>query len=454
MSREGDGWRGAAGLLVALAALARPNLALVGLAWCAVELVRRRLRAAAVLAAGMLVVLVPVGLRNLAASGHFVPISANGGLTLYHGNGPGAQGFFGPLPPGFSGDVALQRNEATRLASAAAGSALDPVAADDHWGKLALRARWEDPWGTVRLLARRLLLTLDDREAGLDYAASLDANPWRRGAPVPFALLLALAAGGLVAHGVRERARWPAWAALVACAATPVCFYVSSRYRLPMSALLVVPAAWGLAALRPPRLGRIAVAAVLVAALSWTVPWTEPAVQRVLGSDPEVLRPYRDLWRVDEAESLIGLGTAYWRAGRMEEAEQRARRAAELEPRSADALDLLGVALEGQGRTAEAEAAYREALAAGSDVQGRVSAASNLAALLIRRQEDAAAVPILEEALRLMPLDPNVWGNLLVALYNSGQNEAAREALGRARAAGVPVDAELSRAIEAVGRRP
>lgn len=452
MGRESVGWRGAAGLLIGLGALARPNLALVVIAWGIGELLLRRFRMTAVLGAGFLLVVLPVGFRNLAVSGHFVPISANSGMTLYHGNGPGAQGLFGPLPAGFTGNVTLQREEATRAASIAAGRQLDPVAADAHWRRGALRARRAAGWGTVRLGLRRLLLTLDDRETGLDYDPNLDANPWRRLAPLPFALLLGLAAAGLAAHGLRGRARWPVWAAILACAATPILFYVSSRYRLPMAALLAVPAAWGLTALRAARAARAATALVLVAALSWAMPLVEPGLQRLLGGDrAAALTPYADLRKGAALESLVSRGTACWRAGKLEVAEDHARRALAMSRGSARALTLLGMVLEKRERTAEAEAAYREALAVGTDARGRVAAASNLAALLIRRDQPSSALPFLRQALQDLPLHPHAWHNLLVALFNAGRTDEAAEALGRARAAGVPVDAETARAIEAAG---
>ena len=134
----GSGARGpgaTSGLLCGLAALARPNLAPIAVAW-SLGWPRR----AALLLGGAALVVAPVAARNWIASGHLVPVSSNGGITLYQGNGPGALGIFTPVE-GLSGRLDRQRDEATRTASAVAGKRLDDVEADAWWGRRALRVR-------------------------------------------------------------------------------------------------------------------------------------------------------------------------------------------------------------------------------------------------------------------------------------------------------------------------
>ena len=152
----------------------------------------------------------------------------------------------------------MQRQEATALAKVRSGLDLDPVEADRWWGRRALRTRVEQPGNTIRLLLLKFVLLLDNYEHSLGYHPQLDSNPWRltiglagRGeiAVVPFALLLGLAAAAVMLAGTRGSGGWRIWGAILACAATPLLFYVSSRYRLPATALLTVPAGSGLAAL-------------------------------------------------------------------------------------------------------------------------------------------------------------------------------------------------------------
>jgi len=140
------------GLLVGIAALARPNFLLVPLVWAARDLRRADWGRAGLLLGAVVVAVSPVAIRNFDVSGHLVPVSANSGMTLYHGNGPG--GVDGHTP-GFSGRLSAQQKESTRLASFWAERDLDPVEADGWWRGAAIRARLADPLETAGLLLRR-----------------------------------------------------------------------------------------------------------------------------------------------------------------------------------------------------------------------------------------------------------------------------------------------------------
>ena len=295
-----------AGLLAGLATVARPNLLLVAFVWGVGETVQRRWVRTGLFVAGLTIAIMPVTAHNWFASGHLVPVSSNGGITAYHGNGPGALGVY-THPYGFSFDLSRQREEATRHARARSGLKLDAVEADSWWGRQALETRLAEPLNSVGLFAWRTALTLGNRELGLDYPPALDPNPWRATVRlpggyetplVPWALLLGLAAAAVALDGFRGSGGGALWWAVLACAATPVLFYVSSRYRLPVAALLTVPAGAGLAALIRPgilpawrRWGALTVG-VLVIVLSLSV-------------------PSGDLHRLQTAESLSNRAQAY-----------------------------------------------------------------------------------------------------------------------------------------------
>jgi pentatricopeptide repeat protein len=105
----------------------------------------------------------------------------------------------------------------------------------------------------------------------------------------------------------------------------------------------------------------------------------------------------------------------------------------------------LAIALERQGRAAEAEAAYHDVLVRDP---GHAAAAANLSHLLLARSEPARAVPILRDALKVNPTDALCWTNLVVALAMAGDREDAKAAWHEARSRGVELDQEL---LEAVG---
>jgi tetratricopeptide (TPR) repeat protein len=426
-AREGSRSAGGGGFMAGLAALSRPNLLLVPLVWAAGECARRRFVRAALIAGCAMLAILPVTFRNLAVSGHPVLISSNGGMTAYHGNGPNARGVYTPAP-GISGEIGSQRAEATALARARSGLDLDEVEADGWWGRRALEARLEEPGGSLLLLARRAALTLDNHEHGLDYAPALDADPWRHAAFVPFALLLGLAAAGLVAGGVRNSGGWWSWSAIAACALTPLLFYVSSRYRLPFAALLTLPAGYGLVALLragSPRRVAALITGIVLCAFS-------------------LLVPFRELKDAVTGEGLANRAVAWMKVADMDAALDDAQRALELAPGSALANFNAGVVQDAAGRTELAEASYRRSLAIDPTF---ADAAGNLGKILIFRADFAEAAALLERALAVRPDHQTCWNNLILAYAGGGESERARIAAERARAAGVSVDPAMLRAL-------
>jgi tetratricopeptide (TPR) repeat protein len=420
-----------AGASWGVAALARPNVLLVPLAAAAYELLRRDVRRGAAVVAGLIVIVLPVAGRNWAASGHLVPVSSNGGVTFFHGNGPDATGVYQPAS-GLSGAVVAQQKEATAVARARTGRPLDEVEADAWWGRQALSARLAAPWGTARLLARKAMLAVDNAEHGLDYAPRLDRNPWRWTAPVPFALLFAFSVYYFGIAGVREDAPRRLLVLLGTTAAVLVTFYVSSRYRIPFAAMLTIPAAAGFAsalgsggARHDPRWGP-RVAAMAAAALSCAIP------------SHEILR-----W--SDAAGLANRASSLRRAGDLAGAERELRAALAIDPASVPVLYNLGVVATLNRRDDEAEALYRRALAIDP---GSAEAAANLGSVLIGTGRSGEAIAPLRTALQSRPADRACWTNLVVALAAQGSVEEARAAAREAARVGVPLDPGLLREID------
>ena len=422
----GSGVRGpgvASGVLAGLASLARPNILPVVLPW-SIGWPRRAL----LLLLGLAAVVAPAALRNWSASGHLVPVSSNGGITLYQGNGPGALGIFTPVD-GLSGRVDRQRDEATRAASAASGRALDPVEADAWWGRRALAVRAADVPGTAALLARRLGLLLSTRELGLDAAPALGANPWRFAAPLPFAALLALAAAAVGGLGFARTGGWLVWGAVATCAATPLAFYVSSRYRLPLAAALAVPAGIGLSALLRRDAG---------------VRWRRAAILGVVAGAASVLAPAENLARACAASGLSNRAAAWLAAGDLARASRDVARSLALDGEAAPAWYNAGVVAERKDDVAGAERAYRRALALQPAL---ADAAGNLGGLLVRSGRPQEAAAVLERGVAADPGHRACWTNLVVALLSAGRATDARDAARRAAAAGARLEPELEAAL-------
>lgn len=415
-----------AGVLCGLSALGRPNLLALPVLWCLWLALRRRFGPALLLLAGTLAILAPLTLRNAAVSGSFVPVSSNAGITAFHGNGPGARGVY-TRPEGFSGRLSTQREEALELARVRSGDpGLDALAADRWWGGEALRTRLADPVDTLALGLRRIGLVLDSRESALGAHPGLDTNPWRATWRVagdlpwiPFGLLAGLALAGVIARPRAVGA--PAWLAIAGAAAAPLLFYVSSRYRLPLTIFLCLPAGVGVAVL-----------------------WARPAA-KAIGAGALLLIfsfvvPNAAVHRAQRAGALANLAAAYERMGGLEAAEREARRAVELDPGAVVARFNLGRILERTEDVEGAERQYREAHAIDPSV---VEPALNLAALLVRSGRAAEADAPLERALASHPRHTGLWTNRVVAAIAAGRLDTARRFAEDARAAGVALDPEL-----------
>jgi tetratricopeptide (TPR) repeat protein len=345
-------------------------------------------------------------------------------VVFWLGNAPGAIGVYTPVA-GFTGALHTQQQEAITEGSARAGRTLDALESDTFWWREGLRARAADPWGTITLMARRAILTLDNAEHGLDYAPALDANPLRFAAPVPFAVLLGLAVFGLAAVGYARTGGFPVWSSLLVAAAAPLIFYVSSRLRLPVAFLLAIPAGVGVAALRTTRRVLPCAAGAVALALSAAV-------------------PSGDAMRSEQASALSVLADVQRGAGELDAAARTSRRATELDGTNPIAWFNRGVIEEARGNAAEAERAYRAALAADP---AQPDAAANLAGLLVAAGRATEAAPALERALAAWPRHTVGWTNLVIAYAAMGDRARALDAARRAAGSGVALDPELLKTV-------
>lgn len=273
------------GVLLGLGGLVRGNIhLLVGLALLALCIagLRRhalglRARQAAFLLLGFALALAPVVVRNTLVAGRPVLATAAGGTAFYLCNHAGND----------TGLVEhLRTNRQTpryefddwkRSAEAATGRRLTPAEISSYWFDRALAEIAADPLRWVRLELRKLGLLFSRYEAPDNtlFALGAEACPALRLTPVDHGLLvpLALAGGWLLLRRRRLEpgpSRVPFVLALLGYAASLLLFNMTSRFRMPVASLAVVPAGYLLArvpllAARGDRARPAAVVAVLAA---------------------------------------------------------------------------------------------------------------------------------------------------------------------------------------------
>ncbi|HEX7881073.1 MAG TPA: glycosyltransferase family 39 protein, partial [Candidatus Eisenbacteria bacterium] len=241
------------GVTGGLAALAQPNtlvasVGVIGWLFVAGRRTPHARRGAILTALGVLLVILPVTLRNKAESRDWVLISANGGINFFIGNNPEADGTF-HLPPREpllndpSGLVTASREAAAR----ALGHPASPSATSGYWMNRGLAWWGSAPLDAVSLTARKVLYLLNNIEIPnhYDFAWFTQRVPILRLLP-GFWLLLPLAAWGLARIGREPIGRL--FALLLGALLLSVAFFfVTDRYRLPIVAFLFPVAGIGAA---------------------------------------------------------------------------------------------------------------------------------------------------------------------------------------------------------------
>lgn len=428
----GFGWAVAAGGLLGMAALVRPNVLLlppIFLLWGA-WLFRRRggwtgwrpLLHGVAFAAAVVVAVAPATWRNRAVAGEWVLVTSNAGVNLFVGIHPESDGTTPGVPElgemtGLAGWDSFDYPKVAAAVEREVGREMTDSEVSRYFTRRALDHAFEHPGQVLALTARKAALFFGPAEVSNNKVLSME----RRRSPtlrlgLGFATLLALAVAGLGAGAfdlrrgaepagdgaARRRAVEVAallllFAAIYAASFLP--FFVAARFRVPIVPVLAVFGGWGLAAVwraaRERRFRHVGAALLLLVLLraATGVAWV----------------PYRD----DPALWHFRRGLLHQQQGDVARAVEELRRAVALDPGDDQAHLALAVSLAAAGRPEEAAAEYRAHLAVDPT---SVTAHNNLAMLLAGRGELDAAVDHWRAALALDPERVGVLANLALAL--------------------------------------
>ena len=399
------------------------------------------LRQAALVGAGVALVLAPVALRNGVVGGGWHLTTSQLGPNFYIGNGAEADGAYRPLRYG-RGDAAFERDDATMLAEAATGRALTPAEVSRYWTGRALDDIAAAPGRWAGLLARKAALTFNAVEvidtesqyAHAEHSLPLAATAWI----AHFGLLVPLAAAGIVFTWAQRRRLLPLYLMAGSYAASVIAFYVFARYRYPLAPFLILFAAAGTdhlmrAARRAVALERAPLVAALVLACAVGANWP------LLSTDHM------------RAASYNNLGTAYRERGDLPRAIELYRTALTLDTDYAQAHSNLGSALAAAGEPERAIGHYREAIAADPDT-GDLRYNYGNALLAANRYEEAAEQFV--HAVQAWPEDAEAYNNLGIALASVGRMADAAQAFRdavRLDPAGALAHRNLGIALEELG---
>ncbi|HEX2244026.1 MAG TPA: glycosyltransferase family 39 protein, partial [Gammaproteobacteria bacterium] len=318
----------AAGTVLGLLALSRENaLILIAVVPCWIALssapVLRtaRLRRIGLFFAGLILVLLPVGLRNLAAGGEFKLTTSQLGPNFFIGNNPAADGTYNSVR-NLIGEPQLEGSDARRLAERALQRSLSSGEVSSYWLGKSFDYIKTQPFDWLQLLSRKWVLVWNGRE----IEDSDDFYIYRQWSSLlgvlgrlnHFGVLAPLGALGLLVSLGQWRRLWLLYLMILALAASVAIFYVFGRYRFPLVPLLVLFAGAGSMQIISfyehqrwnPLFGALAVLCACAIFTNWPVfEYSGPG-----------------------AAGYNNLSNAYYKQGRVEEAIQTALKAIEVEP--------------------------------------------------------------------------------------------------------------------------
>ena len=410
-----------AGVLLGALSLTRENalvLVVALVAWFVLER-EQWLRRTTVVVAGVLIVLVPVAVRNGVVGGEWHLTTSQFGPNFYIGNHADADGTYQPLRYG-RGDPLFERDDATALAEAALGRELSPARVSQYWVDRALSDISAEPGQWLRLVARKAALTFNAVEvvdtesqyAHADHSFPLVMTGW----VTHFGVLLPLALVGIAATLGQRRRLMPLYLMLAMYAVSVIGFYVFARYRYPLVPLVLLFAVAGGDALvqlvrRKIVLSGAPVVLFLAVVVSIGANWP-------LVSKPEM-----------RSVSYNNLGTAYRERGNLASAVDLYETSVELTPDYANAHSNLASALTASGMSDRALEHYQVAIDLDPSV-GDVYFNYGNALLAEGRFDDA--VGFFERALEDWPNDAEAYNNLGMALGSMNRLREAADAFAEA----------------------
>jgi tetratricopeptide (TPR) repeat protein len=367
---------------------------------------------------GLLLVLVPVGLRNLAVGGEFKLTTSQLGPNFFIGNNPLADGTYVSVGK-VIGEPQLEGKDAKRLAERALDRSLTAGEVSDYW----LQKSWDyirsqtGQW--LALLGKKWLLVWNARE----IEDSDDFYIYQRWSWVllflgrinHFGVLVPLAIVGILLTVREWRRLWFLYAMILSLATSVAVFYVFGRYRFPLVPFLGLFGGAGIAAaltlyqkksFRP-----LTIAGVIALSTGIVVNWPLLGIR---GPGPS---------------GYNNLANAYSKEGKIDRAIETAKMALQLQPDHGIALFNLGSLYAATGQFDLARPRFKETLRI---YPNYAEAHSNLGQLLAQQGDVDGGIREFHRAIELNPSLSAPYLNLGVALARQGRIEAAVRPLEQA----------------------
>ncbi|MBU0518428.1 tetratricopeptide repeat protein [bacterium] len=232
-----------AGILMGLSALARPNILLFAfllIVYLIFNLKNTNWRKLVLITCGLLLVLLPVGIRNYIVGGEFVLVTAGTGMNFYAGNSPHAEGIYWEAPFLRSAEPQYENDDYRQEAARRTGTPMTVGEASKYWFGEGIQFIKSHPLSYLQLLLRKLFLFFHSTEIpnNLSLYINLIFSSVLRLVPFTFGLIVPL---GLFFWLRRYHSSIPVILHIYGLSylAATLLFFAASEYRLPVVVVLI-----------------------------------------------------------------------------------------------------------------------------------------------------------------------------------------------------------------------
>ena len=344
---------------------------------------------------GIILPIIPVTLSNL-ANGDFVLIASQGGINFYIGNNPKSDGSSAVVPEfGWN----WRYSQCVKLAEKNIGRKLKPSHVSRYYFKKGLKFIISNPLRAIKLYIKKLALLVGAREIGNNGSIKimLQGSVLKYFLWIGWGLIFPLGIFGIIFGKLRHKTFFIA--AFFVYFALLLAFFVCSRFRLPLVAVLLPLAASGAKQLWL-EIKNKNIYKLLVFAILLTLP-------QVISSK---------LFTDEKSIHYFSLGNIYLRSGRLDKALAQYKKVLKVNSLARGVNLNIGALYFRLGLVDSAEHYFREEVAVGGEV---CRALSNIGALKRLQGELDSALIYGSKAYKMCSDEPAVAFNYIKALLSS-----------------------------------
>ena len=309
----------------------------------------KKLKAIAFFIGGILPFLIAVMVINVFVGKDAVILAWNGGVNLYFGNNPAANGWSATSPE-INATWWGGYRDAIVIAERAAGHELRPSQVSNYWFKRGFAFIFSQPFAWAKLMVKKIYLFCNSFEISNNQSveAFREYSFLMRLPILNYGLILALATLGIILS-LKKKRTWLISLFIISYAFSIIIFFVTARYRMPIVPFLIIFSSytiyWIIDKIRRRDFRNAALVSIIFIVI-FTMCNLDLYGSRI----------------VNKSLIHVSLGNRYFEKGDFNEAIGEYNKALKYNPKNVDALNASGNTYMMLGDRAEATNLYRKSL--------------------------------------------------------------------------------------------